>query len=147
MFEGLYMLDEHMKLRPQLAESFEASGAAKEFICPYHQWTYDLAGNLIDVPFRRGLKKEGGMPASFRLEEHGLRKLTVTTRRGVIFASFAADMPSLEDYLGADPDDFDATFDGRKLEILATTATRCQPPEAHHENLGSLSRDLATRIW
>ena len=32
MFEGLYMLDEHMKLRPQLAESYEASEDAKEFI-------------------------------------------------------------------------------------------------------------------
>jgi glutathione transport system substrate-binding protein len=31
MFEGLYMLDEHMKLRPQLAESYEATEDAKEF--------------------------------------------------------------------------------------------------------------------
>jgi glutathione transport system substrate-binding protein len=31
MFEGLYMLDEHMKLKPQLAESFEATEDAKEF--------------------------------------------------------------------------------------------------------------------
>ncbi len=31
MFEGLYMLDEHMKLRPQLAESYDASEDAKEF--------------------------------------------------------------------------------------------------------------------
>ncbi len=32
MFEGLYMLDEHMKLQPQLAESYEASEDAKEFV-------------------------------------------------------------------------------------------------------------------
>ena len=31
MFEGLYMLDEHMKLQPQLAESYEATEDAKEF--------------------------------------------------------------------------------------------------------------------
>ena len=31
MFEGLYMLDEHMKLQPQLAESYEANEDAKEF--------------------------------------------------------------------------------------------------------------------
>ena len=31
MFEGLYMLDEHMKLKPQLAESYEATEDAKEF--------------------------------------------------------------------------------------------------------------------
>ena len=38
-------------------------GHAKEFMCPYHQWNYDLKGNLIGVPFRRGVKKQGGMPA------------------------------------------------------------------------------------
>ncbi len=31
MFEGLYNLDEHMKLQPQLAESYEATEDAKEF--------------------------------------------------------------------------------------------------------------------
>ena len=29
MFEGLYMLDEHMKLQPQLSESYEATEDAK----------------------------------------------------------------------------------------------------------------------
>ncbi|HWK46537.1 MAG TPA: aromatic ring-hydroxylating dioxygenase subunit alpha [Stellaceae bacterium] len=94
-------------------------GTATEFVCPYHQWTYDLAGNLSAVPFRRGVKKEGGMPPSFKLEEHGLKQLSVTTRRGVVFASFATDMPSLEEYLGPEIlTDFDAAFDGRKLTIL-----------------------------
>jgi phenylpropionate dioxygenase-like ring-hydroxylating dioxygenase large terminal subunit len=112
-------------------------GSTKEFICPYHQWTYDLAGNLIGVPFRRGLKNEGGMPASFRLEEHGLRKLAVTTRRGVVFASCATDMPSLEDYLGAEIlTDFDATFDGRKLEILGYYRNTLPANwKLYHENL------------
>jgi glutathione transport system substrate-binding protein len=32
MFEGLYMLDEHMQLRPQLAESYEANDTATQFI-------------------------------------------------------------------------------------------------------------------
>src|SRR5262249_42943936 len=27
-------------------------GTATEFMCPYHQWTYDLGGKLIGVPFR-----------------------------------------------------------------------------------------------
>src|SRR5215471_503028 len=31
MFEGLYNLDEHMKLQPQLAESYDATEDAKEF--------------------------------------------------------------------------------------------------------------------
>ena len=40
-------------------------GSAKEFTCPYHQWTYDLEGKLLGVPFRRGLKGQGGMLRRF----------------------------------------------------------------------------------
>ena len=66
----------------------ELSGNAKEFVCPYHQWTYDLKGNLAGVPFRRGVNGKGGMPADFKTSDHGLRKLSVTTHRGVVFASY-----------------------------------------------------------
>ena len=59
-------------------------GSAKEFVCPYHQWTYDLAGNLLGVPFRRGYLGQGGMPADFRTEDHGLQRLAATTRNGVV---------------------------------------------------------------
>ena len=37
-------------------------GTATEFMCPYHQWTYDLRGTLKAVPLRRGLRGQGGMP-------------------------------------------------------------------------------------
>jgi salicylate 5-hydroxylase large subunit len=71
------------------------------------------------VPFRRGVKKQGGMPADFRLEEHGLTRLAVARRHGVIFASFAQDMPGLEDYLGPRMlGYFDRVFDGRPLTVL-----------------------------
>lgn len=29
----------------------ERAGNAKDFHCPYHQWNYDLKGNLVGVPF------------------------------------------------------------------------------------------------
>jgi apoptosis-inducing factor 3 len=97
----------------------ELSGSAKEFVCPYHQWTYDLKGNLIGIPFRRGINGKGGMPADFKAEQHGLRKLAVTTHRGVAFASYCHDMESLADYLGPEVlREFEATFDGRKLKVL-----------------------------
>ena len=95
------------------------SGTVNEFICPYHQWTYDLAGNLIGVPFRRGVAGKGGMPKSFNLAEHGLRKLKVSSHRGVVFASYHEDMQPLADYLGPEIlREFEATFDGRKLRVL-----------------------------
>src|SRR5580658_2567900 len=94
------------------------SGTTKEFICPYHQWTYDLKGNLIGVPFRRGVAGKGGMPADFKPQEHGLRRLNVTTHRGVVFASYAHDMEPFTDYLGPEVlREFEATFDGRKLTV------------------------------
>ena len=97
----------------------ELSGNAKEFVCPYHQWTYDLKGNLAGVPFRRGVNGKGGMPKDFQPSEHGLTRLTVTTHRGVVFASYRQDMESLADYLGPEVlQEFEATFDGRKLKVL-----------------------------
>ena len=97
----------------------ELSGNAKEFVCPYHQWTYDLKGNLIGVPFRRGVGGKGGMPPDFKLAEHGLKALNVTTHRGVIFASYVKDMEPFPDYLGPEVlREFEATFDGRKLRVL-----------------------------
>jgi anthranilate 1,2-dioxygenase large subunit len=114
-----------------------ASGKATELVCPYHQWTYDLAGNLTAVPFRRGVKKQGGMPADFKLADHNLKQLAVTTRRGVVFASFASDMESLEDYLGSEIlADFDATFDGRPLQILGYYRNTVPGNwKMYHENL------------
>jgi apoptosis-inducing factor 3 len=97
----------------------ELSGSAKEFVCPYHQWTYDLKGNLIGIPFRRGVGGKGGMPADFKAEDHGPRRLNVTTHRGVVFASYAGGMESIADYLGPEVlREFEATFDGRKLKVL-----------------------------
>jgi apoptosis-inducing factor 3 len=97
----------------------ELSGTANEFVCPYHQWTYDLKGNLIGIPFRRGVAGKGGMPADFRNEDHGLRKLNVTTHRGVVFASYSDEIEPLAEYLGPEIlREFEATLDGRKLKVL-----------------------------
>jgi phenylpropionate dioxygenase-like ring-hydroxylating dioxygenase large terminal subunit len=97
----------------------ELSGNVKEFVCPYHQWSYDLHGNLAGVPFRRGVNGKGGMPADFSNAQHGLRRLNVTTHRGVAFASYIHDMEPLQDYLGPEVlNEFEATFDGRKPRLL-----------------------------
>jgi anthranilate 1,2-dioxygenase large subunit len=112
-------------------------GNTKEFVCPYHQWSYDLKGNLQGIPFKRGVNRQGGMPKDFRNADHGLVKLHVTTRNGAIFASYAADVEPLEEYLT--PEilvDFDAVFSGRKLKILGYY--RNELPcnwKMYHENL------------
>lgn len=96
-----------------------ARGTAKEFVCPYHQWTYDLSGNLLGVPFRRGYRGQGGMPVDFRTEDHALQRLAVTQRHGVVFASFGSPNESFETYLGGCMLGwFDRVFDGRELVVL-----------------------------
>ena len=101
----------------------------KEFVCPYHQWSYTLSGDLQGVPLRRGVRQDGqvkgGMPADFNPKEHGLTKLKVATRGGVVFASFDHDVEPLEDYLGPTITEyFDRLFNGRALTILGYNRQR-----------------------
>ncbi len=101
----------------------ERNGHAKDFFCPYHQWNYNLKGDLQGVPFIRGVKQEGkvngGMPKDFKVADHGLTKLKVAVRGGVVFASFDHDVEPFEEFLGPTIlKYFDRVFDGRKLEIL-----------------------------
>jgi anthranilate 1,2-dioxygenase large subunit len=75
-------------------------GNAPHLECVYHQWAYDLTGKLIGVPFRRGIRGEGGMPANFDLSEHNLDRLRVETICGMVFATFSETVEPLTDYLG-----------------------------------------------
>ena len=99
---------------------YERQGKGRtEFICPYHQWTFNLKGDTVAIPFRRGLQKKGGMPNDFDMSQHKLEQLKVVTRHGGIFASFDHDMPSFEDYLGPKMLHwYDRVFDGRPLRVL-----------------------------
>lgn len=112
-------------------------GNTTEFVCPYHQWSYDLKGNLQGVPFKRGVNKQGGMPKDFKNEDHGLLKLHVTTRKGVIFASYTNDMEPIEDYLTPEIlKDFDVVFNGRKLKVLGYYKNELPCNwKMYHENL------------
>ncbi|NUO88165.1 MAG: Rieske 2Fe-2S domain-containing protein [Cupriavidus sp.] len=114
-----------------------SQGNTKEFVCPYHQWSYDLKGNLQGVPFKRGVNRAGGMPRDFRNEDHGLMKLHVATRNGVIFASYAADMESLEDYMTPEIlKDFDVVFNGKPLKVLGYYKNELPCNwKMYHENL------------
>src|SRR5882672_2792100 len=77
-------------------------GSAKEIACVYHNWTYDLRGNLTGVAFRRGIKGQGGMPEDARPESQAPRKLRVTVFCGLVFATLSEDTPPFERYVGAE---------------------------------------------
>lgn len=103
-----------------VAFCYKSRGNAKAFQCPYHQWTYNLKGKLIGVPFRQGIAEiGGGMPEDFDLANHPLRRLLVAERNGVVFVSFHDDVEPFEEYLGpAMLPYFDRLFDGRELRLL-----------------------------
>lgn len=107
----------------------ERHGQVKEFVCPYHQWNYNLKGELVGLPFRRGVKQDGrvngGMPADFTLSDHGLTRLKVARRGGAVFASFDPEVESFEDFLGPEVlPYFDRVFSGRPLVLLGYSRQR-----------------------
>jgi phenylpropionate dioxygenase-like ring-hydroxylating dioxygenase large terminal subunit len=71
-----------------------AAGNAKSFRCQYHGWTYRNDGQLVGVPYPErqsaDVRERLGLVALPRVESY----------RGLIFASFNPDVPSLTDYLG-----------------------------------------------
>jgi phenylpropionate dioxygenase-like ring-hydroxylating dioxygenase large terminal subunit len=77
-------------------------GEAKEIVCVYHNWSYDLSGNLTGVAFRRGIAGKGGMPSDCKPEEHAPRQLRIETFAGLVFGTLGSATPPLEEYLGPD---------------------------------------------
>jgi len=80
---------------------YKQSGNVKEFACVYHNWVFNLDGDLTGVAFRRGVGGKGGLDPDFDMKAHGLRKLRVETFNGLIFGTFSNKTPSFENYIGA----------------------------------------------
>jgi anthranilate 1,2-dioxygenase large subunit len=99
-------------------------GNAKDFTCVYHHWCYDHRGNLIGVPFLRGLKGKGGMPKSFKMPDHGLQRLRVDTYREGIFGTFRPDTESLVSFIDAPMCEYLDRMFAKPIEILGYTRQR-----------------------
>lgn len=70
-------------------------GNARSFTCSYHGWAYDLAGNLVNVPFEKEaygrVDKAKWSPVAVPRIEH---------YKGLIFGNWDAGVPSLVECLG-----------------------------------------------
>ena len=75
-------------------------GTAERFSCIYHNWTYDHAGNLTNVAFRKGIGGKGGMPADANPESQAPKQLRVETIGGLVFGSLSKNVPDLKTYVG-----------------------------------------------
>jgi phenylpropionate dioxygenase-like ring-hydroxylating dioxygenase large terminal subunit len=96
----------------------QEKGNTERLTCVYHNWTFDLEGNLASIAFERGIQGKGGMAQDFDRECRGLERLRVETYCGLIFGTFSDELGSLSDYLGPE---MRANIDrvlGRGIEIL-----------------------------
>ncbi len=70
------------------------AGACAQLVCPYHGWTYDLAGRLRAAP---------GAPPDFERSAHGLVRARVDAALGFVFVNVSGDAPPLRDALAPIP--------------------------------------------
>ncbi|MGE0315240.1 MAG: Rieske 2Fe-2S domain-containing protein [Lautropia sp.] len=93
-------------------------GNATDHVCIYHRWCYSPKGELIGIPFRRGLRGEGGMPKDFDPKAVAPRRLRVRNFHGVLFGTFSDETEPLEDYLGTFGTGMLERFFHKPIEVL-----------------------------
>jgi len=70
-------------------------GNTRRFICPYHNWSYSVEGELVTIP------QEGALATKPDKSALGLKRVPrVESWRGLIFGSFDPGIIPLEEYLG-----------------------------------------------
>ncbi|MGD9945955.1 MAG: Rieske 2Fe-2S domain-containing protein [Burkholderiaceae bacterium] len=96
-------------------------GNAAQHVCIYHRWCYSPKGELVGIPFRRGLRGEGGMPADFDMKSVAPQTLRVVNYHGMLFGSFSPEVEPLEDYLGEFGTSLIPRFFHKPIEVLGYT--------------------------
>ena len=79
----------------------EGEGRCKQFMCPYHNWTYALNGELIATP---GLPPPMAGSKDFDLADHRLTAITTDFWAGFIFITFNPKPKPLMQSLGSLPE-------------------------------------------
>jgi phenylpropionate dioxygenase-like ring-hydroxylating dioxygenase large terminal subunit len=82
-------------------------GSARSFTCSYHGWVYDISGELVSVS-----KEETVNGKVIDKKKWGARQVAkVHIYHGFVFATWNADAPEFDDYLGPTKWYFDLMFD------------------------------------
>lgn len=101
---------------------FADSGQARSFTCNYHGWAFGQDGALQRMPKLELYKATPG----FRMADWGLRRARVESYKGLVFATFDDEAPSLSAWLGDFRWYLDAVLDAEEggTEFLPGGATR-----------------------
>ncbi|WP_027855054.1 aromatic ring-hydroxylating oxygenase subunit alpha [Marinobacterium litorale] len=100
----------------------EHRGKVANLVCPYHQWTYDLKGNLLYAGTEMG--------EEFDMKQHGLKKAHCKTAGGFIFVCLGKEEPE---------GDFD--------EFLATLEEYMEPYDVENTKLAVESNMYEKANW
>ena len=76
-------------------EVARGEGNRRDFMCPFHGWTYDLGGGLIAAP-------ESDRFSDYDFANCRLASHKIDSWAGFVFVNLDPDSPSLEDFLDAD---------------------------------------------
>lgn len=90
-------------------------GHARQLVCPYHLWTYDLTGRLCGLPDRDDFPQ--GIPDGLRMPA-----VRVETWNGFVFVNLDADAKPLAEHLGLVADHL-APYDFARNYALAEDMT------------------------
>lgn len=73
-------------------------GNARNFVCPYHSWSYTLAGELIAAP------TDMDETVGFKMSDYGLIPVRLETWAGFVFVNLDRNAAPLADHLGNLPE-------------------------------------------
>jgi len=100
------------------AKLCKANGNKKRLNCPYHNWSYNLKGNLVGAPF---FDRD-----NFNKKDHGLKPVRVEVRFGIIWLNMDNNAPGLMDSLQGGPTEIlDYPWEEMDLVGRANYTPRC----------------------
>ena len=123
-----------------------AKGKVVKFVCPYHQWTYNLDGSL---------KWARDMGPDFAAQDHGLKQIHCRDLSGLIYVCLADSPPDLDEFADVaapylaphDLSNAKVAFESRIVELgnwkaVVENARECYHCRANHpELIRSFSQD------
>lgn len=107
-------------------------GWVKNFVCPYHGWTYDNAGALTVVP------DEDQFPSGVPCEERSLKPVRCEVWAGMVWVCMDDEAPSFEDFIGPLADLIDPYRTGEMTLISDQTVSLACNWKAVFDNFGEL---------